>query len=81
MRRWMLIVLAVVAAPMGLWLIFATDTYLSGEWESASYAVGWTFNMALLATGGLIALVVPAAIIFAMVRANQRARELKRGWR
>jgi len=77
----MLILLAVIAAPMGLWLILAADTYLSGKWDSASYAVGWTFNMALLATGGLIALVVPAAIIFAIALANQRVLELKRGWR
>lgn len=76
-----LALLAIVALPLVLWLLFAADTWLAGEWRTASYAVGWTFKMAVLASGYLIAIIIPSAIIAAIIWSHQERRARRRGWR
>ncbi len=81
MRRWAILAVAITAFPLVLWLAFASLVWLGGDWENDSYAVGWTFNMAMVATLYIVAIVVPIGIIATMVRFFHERRVQKRGWR
>ncbi len=80
MLGWLL-TLAAIAWPLIAWLIFAALVWLSGEWESASYAIGWTLNMAVLGVGFMIAAAAPTALIAAAATSIQERRVRRRGWR
>ncbi len=81
MRRWLLVLLAIMSLPMALWLLFAAVVWLGGDWETASYALGWTFNVAVLGAGYLVAIITSFALVVAAIRSAQDGRARKRGWR